>query len=128
MTAAVPTLPDFAAVLSAAARIAPHAQRTPVLHSHSLDDIAGCELHFKCENLQRVGAFKFRGACNAIFALDEGAAARGILTQSSGNHGAAVANNICGGNDLYTQPHPILLQRRRDIREIVAKISIIFFA
>ena len=91
MTAAVPTLPDFAAVLSAAARIAPHAQRTPVLHSHSLDEIAGCELHFKCENLQRVGAFKFRGACNAIFALDERTAARGILTQSSGNHGAAVA-------------------------------------
>lgn len=91
MTAAVPTLPDFAAVLSAAARIAPHAQRTPVLRSRSLDDIAGCELHFKCENLQRVGAFKFRGACNAIFALDDSAAARGIVTQSSGNHGAAVA-------------------------------------
>ena len=91
MTAAVPTLPDFAAVLSAAARIAPHAQPTPVLRSRSLDDIAGCELHFKCENLQRVGAFKFRGACNAIFSLDDTAAARGIVTQSSGNHGAAVA-------------------------------------
>jgi threonine dehydratase len=91
MTAAVPTLPAFADVLSAAARIAPHAQQTPVLHSQSLDDIAGCTLHFKCENLQRVGAFKFRGACNAIFALDDAAASRGILTQSSGNHGAAVA-------------------------------------
>lgn len=91
MTAAVPPLPAFADVLSAAARIAPHAQQTPVLHSQSLDDIAGCELHFKCENLQRVGAFKFRGACNAVFALDDATAARGILTQSSGNHGAAVA-------------------------------------
>ncbi len=91
MTAAAPTLPDFAAVLSAAARIAPHAQRTPVLRSRSLDEIAGCELHFKCENLQRAGAFKFRGACNAIFALDGSAAAHGIVTQSSGNHGAAVA-------------------------------------
>ncbi len=91
MTAAVPTLPAFADVLSAAARIAPHAQRTPTLRSQSLDDIAGCTLHFKCENLQRVGAFKFRGACNAIFALDDATAARGILTQSSGNHGAAVA-------------------------------------
>jgi threonine dehydratase len=91
MTAAVPTLPAFADVLSAAARIAPHAQRTPVLRSQSLDSIAGCELHFKCENLQRVGAFKFRGACNAIFALDDQTASRGILTQSSGNHGAAVA-------------------------------------
>lgn len=91
MTAAVPTLPAFADVLSAAARIAPHAQLTPVLRSQSLDGIAGCRLYFKCENLQRVGAFKFRGACNAIFALDNTVAARGILTQSSGNHGAAVA-------------------------------------
>ena len=91
MTAAAPTLPDFADVLSAAARIAPHVQQTPVLRSQSLDDIAGCALHFKCENLQRVGAFKFRGACNAVFALDDATAARGILTQSSGNHGAAVA-------------------------------------
>lgn len=91
MTAAVPTLPAFADVLSAAARIAPHAQRTPTLRSQSLDEIAGCTLHFKCENLQRVGAFKFRGACNAIFALDDATATRGILTQSSGNHGAAVA-------------------------------------
>lgn len=86
-----PMLPGFADVLAAAARIAPHAKQTPVLRSRSLDELAGCELHFKCENLQRVGAFKFRGACNAIFALDTATAARGILTQSSGNHGAAVA-------------------------------------
>jgi threonine dehydratase len=91
MTAPAPTLPGFADVLAAAARIAPHARRTPVLRSRSLDALAGCELHFKCENLQRIGAFKFRGACNAIFALAEDVAARGILTQSSGNHGAAVA-------------------------------------
>jgi threonine dehydratase len=91
MNVAAPTLPAFIDVLSAAARIASHAHRTPVLHSQSLDDIAGCALSFKCENLQRVGAFKFRGACNAIFALDDATAARGILTQSSGNHGAAVA-------------------------------------
>lgn len=86
-----PDEPRFADVLAAAARIAPHAQRTPVLRSHSLNAIAGCDLHFKCENFQRVGAFKFRGACNAIFALPEATAARGIVTQSSGNHGAAVA-------------------------------------
>lgn len=90
-TAPAPTLPGFADVLAAAARIAPHARRTPVLRSRSLDALAGCELHFKCENLQRIGAFKFRGACNAIFALPAEVAARGILTQSSGNHGAAVA-------------------------------------
>jgi threonine dehydratase len=84
-------VPAFADVLAAAARIAPHAHVTPVLRSRSLDALAGCELHFKCENLQRAGAFKFRGACNAVFSLDADEAARGVVTQSSGNHGAAVA-------------------------------------
>ncbi|HEY0660979.1 MAG TPA: pyridoxal-phosphate dependent enzyme [Lysobacter sp.] len=83
--------PDFDSILAAAARIAPHAHCTPVLRSRSLDALAGCELHFKCENLQRGGAFKFRGACNAIFSLAADDAARGIVTQSSGNHGGAVA-------------------------------------
>ncbi len=86
-----PAVPAFTDVLAAAARIAPYAHVTPVLRSHSLDAIAGCELFFKCENLQRAGAFKFRGACNAVFALDDADAARGVVTQSSGNHGAALA-------------------------------------
>lgn len=85
------TPPTASDVLAAAARIAPHAHVTPVLRSSALDAMAGCELYFKCENLQRVGAFKFRGACNAVFSLDDAEAARGIVTQSSGNHGAAVA-------------------------------------
>jgi threonine dehydratase len=83
--------PDFEDVLAAAARIAPHAQVTPVLRSRSLDALAGAELHFKCENLQRAGAFKFRGACNAVWSLPEASAARGVVTHSSGNHGAALA-------------------------------------
>jgi threonine dehydratase len=83
--------PEFADVEAAAARIAPHAQRTPVLRSRSLDALAGAELHFKCENLQRVGAFKFRGACNAVWSLSDEVAARGVVTHSSGNHGAALA-------------------------------------
>ncbi len=83
--------PDFAAVEAAARRIAPHAQRTPVLRSRSLDALAGATLHFKCENFQRAGAFKFRGACNAVWSLDETDAARGVVTHSSGNHGAALA-------------------------------------
>jgi threonine dehydratase len=82
---------DLRAILDAAARIAPYAQVTPVLRSTSLDELAGCSLHFKCENLQRVGAFKFRGACNAVFSLSDAEAARGVVTQSSGNHGAALA-------------------------------------
>src|SRR5262245_32862413 len=84
-------LPDFDDVLAAAARIAPHAHRTPVLRSRSLDELAGCELHFKAEHLQRGGAFKFRGACNAVWALPADAVARGVVTHSSGNHGAALA-------------------------------------
>ena len=85
------SLPDFRDVLAAAARIAPHATATPVLRSHTLDALAGCRLHFKAEPLQRAGAFKFRGACNAVWALDEAAAARGVVTHSSGNHGGALA-------------------------------------
>lgn len=82
---------SHADVLAAAARIAGHAQVTPVLRSHSLDALAGAELHFKCENFQRVGAFKFRGACNAVWSLSDEEAAQGVVTHSSGNHGAALA-------------------------------------
>ena len=88
MTHAPPTAAD---VLAAAARIAPHAHRTPVLTSGSLDELTGARLYFKCENFQRIGAFKFRGACNAVWAMDEATAARGVVTHSSGNHGAALA-------------------------------------
>ncbi len=88
---ATSVLPDFAAIEAAAQRIAPHARRTPVLRSRSLDVLAGAELFFKCENLQRVGAFKFRGACNAVWSLSDAQAANGVVTHSSGNHGAALA-------------------------------------
>lgn len=84
-------LPGFHDVLDAAARIAVHAHATPVLRSRTLDEAADARLHFKAEHLQRIGAFKFRGACNAVFALDEATAARGVVTHSSGNHGAALA-------------------------------------
>jgi threonine dehydratase len=79
------------AILDAHARIAPRIHRTPVLTSASLDAMTGARLFFKCENLQKTGSFKIRGASNAILSLSEGEAARGIVTQSSGNHGAAVA-------------------------------------
>ncbi|MDE2085663.1 MAG: pyridoxal-phosphate dependent enzyme [Xanthomonadaceae bacterium] len=84
-------LPDIDAIRDAAARIAPHALVTPVLRSAALDALAGAELHFKCENLQRGGAFKFRGACNAVWSLADEEAARGVVTHSSGNHGNALA-------------------------------------
>ena len=85
------TLPDIAALRSAATRIAPLVHRTPVLACRSLDAEAGAELHFKCENFQKIGAFKARGASNAVFALSDAGAGKGVVTHSSGNHGAAVA-------------------------------------
>jgi len=83
--------PVFGDILAAAARIAPHAHVTPVLQSSSINELVGAELFFKCENFQRAGAFKFRGACNAVWNLDEQAASSGVVTHSSGNHGAALA-------------------------------------
>jgi threonine dehydratase len=82
---------SIADIRIAAARIAAHAVVTPVQRSNALDDLAGATLHFKCEHLQRGGAFKFRGACNAVWALGDEEAGRGVVTHSSGNHGAALA-------------------------------------
>ena len=86
-----PGLPGFDDVLDAAARIAAHARVTPVVRSARFDALAGAEVLFKCEHQQRGGAFKFRGACNAVQSLEPAAAARGVVTHSSGNHGAALA-------------------------------------
>ena len=88
-------MPTYAAglkdVRDAAERIAPHAHVTPVMTSNTLDRLSGRSLYFKCENFQKVGAFKTRGACNAILSLSPGDAARGVVTHSSGNHAQAVA-------------------------------------
>jgi threonine dehydratase len=84
-------LPSFDDIRDAAARIAPYAHITPVLRSARLDALAGAELHFKGEHLQRGGAFKFRGACNAVWSLTDEQAAHGVVTHSSGNHGNALA-------------------------------------
>src|SRR5207245_2421124 len=83
--------PNWDAICEAHARIAPRIHRTPILTSVSLDALAGARLFFKCENLQKTGSFKVRGASNAILSLSDEEASRGIVTQSSGNHGAAVA-------------------------------------
>ncbi len=83
--------PTIADIRAAAERIAPHIHRTPVATCASIDAITGASLFFKCENLQKVGAFKARGATNAVFLLDDDAAARGVCTHSSGNHAAALA-------------------------------------
>lgn len=84
----IPTLSDMNA---AYARIKPHIHRTPVLTSRFINSLVGAELFFKCENLQKAGAFKARGAANAVFGLSDEQAAKGVATHSSGNHGTCLA-------------------------------------
>jgi threonine dehydratase len=86
--------PSWASIVEAHARIAPRIHRTPVLTSSSLDKLTGARLFFKCDNFQKTGSFKIRGASNAVFSLTDAQVANGIVTQSSGNHGAAIA---CAG-------------------------------
>jgi threonine dehydratase len=85
-------------VAEAAARLSPHVHRTPVLRCRTLDARCGCQVFFKCENFQRVGAFKFRGAMNAVLQLTDHEKSRGVITHSSGNHAQALAlaGNLLG--------------------------------
>ena len=85
------SLSHLESIQEAARRIRPYAHRTPVVTCAGLDDMCNAELFFKCENFQKVGAFKFRGACNAVFSLTDEEASRGVGTHSSGNHAAALA-------------------------------------
>ncbi len=78
-------------ILKAAERIRPYAHRTPILTNTSLNQQVDAQVFLKCENLQKVGAFKFRGACNAVYSLSDEEAAHGVCTHSSGNHAAALA-------------------------------------
>jgi threonine dehydratase len=133
-----PTLDDIRA---AAARIAPHVHRTPVATCASIDALAGCALHFKCEHLQKVGAFKARGAANAVFSLTDDEAGRGVCTHSSGNHAAALARAarlrgvpahivmpssappvkkaaVAGYGGLITECEPTLQARERTLAEV----------
>src|SRR5436190_1608639 len=82
---------DVSRIRAAHERIRAYIHRSPVMTSERVDEMSGASLCFKCENFQKIGAFKARGATNALFALDEATARRGVATHSSGNHGAAVA-------------------------------------
>ena len=84
-------IPIYSDIEKAHQIIQKYAHRTPVFTSKSINKIVDGELHFKCENFQKVGAFKFRGACNAVFSLSEKEARKGVATHSSGNHAAALA-------------------------------------
>ncbi len=103
----MPTPPTFADVRAAAERIRGHAHRTPVLTSRRIDADTGARVHFKCENFQRMGAFKFRGAFNALSRFDENQRRAGVVTYSSGNHAQAIAlaARILGIPATIVMPH-----------------------
>ncbi len=84
-------IPTFEDMLAAHERIRPHVHRTPVLTSSHLNALAGCQMFFKCENFQKAGAFKVRGASNAVFGLSDADAQKGVCTHSSGNHALSLS-------------------------------------
>jgi threonine dehydratase len=85
------SLPDLDIISAAADRIRPHIIKTPVMTSENIDRMTGAEIFFKCENFQKAGAFKSRGACNAVFSLTESQMEKGVCTHSSGNHAQALS-------------------------------------
>ena len=137
-------IPDLDIIKKAAERIRPHIHRTPVLSSVAINEICGSNIFFKCENFQKAGAFKSRGACNAVFSLEEKQLTKGVCTHSSGNHAQALARAASLRNtDAYivmpeTSPRvkvagvkgyggkitfckPTLAAREETIKEIVNK-------
>lgn len=111
-------------VRGAAQRLAGRAHRTPILRCETLDRLAGRRLVLKCENLQKVGAFKFRGAWNAVAQLADEAAARGVVTHSSGNHAQALAlaARIRGIAAHIVMPTNAPLVKRRAVEEYGAHV------
>lgn len=116
--------PDLLALRDAAKRIADFVHRTPVATCATLDRLAGLELFFKCEHLQKTGAFKFRGACNAVFKLPAELAARGVVTHSSGNHAGAIAlaARLRGIPAHVVMPKTASAAKRRAVEEYGARI------
>ena len=112
-------------VRAAAERIAPWAHRTPVLTSASLDRLLGAQLHWKCENLQRAGAFKFRGAMNAVSRLSAAELERGVATHSSGNHAAALAlaAQLRGARSFIVMPRTAREVKKRAVAGYGGQIS-----
>ena len=118
-------IPTFDNIVQARKRIEPYAHKPPVLTSHSVDAVAGGNVFFKCENFQRAGAFKFRGACNAVFSLKEQEAQKGVVTHSSGNHAAALslAASLRGIPAYVVMPDNSPLIKRRAVEGFGGKIT-----
>ncbi len=118
-------IPVLADVISARQRVAPYIHRTPVLTSTLVDKIAGCKLFLKCENFQKSGAFKYRGATNAILTLGEEARQRGVITHSSGNHAGALSRAAVsrGVRAMIVMPHNAPAIKRRAVEDYGAEIT-----
>ena len=119
-------LMNLDSVIAAQARISPYIHRTPVLTSHRLDEQTQAKLFFKAENLQKVGAFKARGAVNAVLSLDSDTLARGAATHSSGTHGAALAYaaRIVGTTAHVVMPDDSLPNKIAAVRGYGAKLTL----
>ncbi len=106
-------------------RVKKYARRTPVLTSHLLNEISGAELYFKCENFQHVGAFKFRGAVNAVLSLNEDELNRGVITHSSGNHAAAIAKAaaMLGTRAVIVMPENAPVIKKNAVKSYGAEIE-----
>jgi threonine dehydratase len=120
------TAPGFEAIQAARARIGGSIRRTPVLTSEFLDEALGAQLYFKCENLQVSGAFKARGAFNAVLSLSPLLAARGVVTHSSGNHGAALAlaARSRGIVAYVVAPHTTPVAKQQNMRRYGARLQL----
>src|SRR6187551_2106490 len=119
-----PTLPTFDDVVAAASRIAPAAHRTPVLSSRTADEETGATLFFKCENFQRMGAFKFRGAFNALSRFDARQRQAGVVAFSSGNHAQAIAlaARMLGMPATIVMPHDAPAMKVAATRRLGGKV------
>src|SRR4030042_1518723 len=118
-------LPEYKDVEKAHERIAPYIHRTPVLTSGSINKLFQSEVFFKCENFQKAGAFKFRGATNAIMMLDKDEAGRGVGTHSSGNHAAALslAASMRGINAYIVMPRTAPMIKKAAVQSYGGKIT-----
>ncbi len=111
-------IPDLRSVLEAHERIKPYIHHTPVFTSSAIDDLCGGRIFFKCENFQKAGAFKFRGATNAVFSLTEEEAKKGVATHSSGNHAAALA--LAAGR-RGIKAHVVMPENSKEIKKAAVK-------
>lgn len=117
-------IPDKQAILDAHERIKPYISHTPVMTSQSINELAGCQIFFKCENFQKVGAFKSRGAMNAALSLTPEQRAKGLATHSSGNHAQALARaaKILGTKSYIVMPRTAPEIKKRGVRSFGGEI------